>query len=550
MKARRYVVQLVLTVGVIVATFVWTLLGDDRPVLGLDLQGGVSIVLFPVEGSDTSALDTAADIIRNRVDALGIAEPEVNRQGDTIVVDLPGVKDRARAEELVGQTAELRFRLVQSQLPWEVPDDATTTTTARSGATTTSGGAPTSVDGTTTTTAAVVPSTAADAEAAGVPIDAVPVAAVRPQQADTTAPTATTAAAESTTTTAPPDGTTTTVPPVSGCKDLVASREENRADATVWLAGRDADGDGRPDGCYLVGPTLLTGKAIEDAKARYDQSQGWIVDVEFRNDDFATKVAQPNVGQYVAIDLDAVVQSAPRINEGITGRNVVIQGSFSEGEARDLALVLRYGALPVQFDPDEQTVQSVSPSLGKDQLRAGIAAGVIGLALVALYMVAYYRLLGLVVWVGLALTAMIFFTVTTWLSANQGLTLTLAGVTGLIVSVGVTVDSYVVYFERLKDEVRTGKTVRSSLDVGFRRSFRTIVAADLVSLLGAAVLYLLASGSVRGFAFFLGLSTAIDLALAYFFMHPLVVLMARRPALVRMPGVGIAAGLDVQGVRA
>lgn len=547
MKVRRYVVQLVVTVTVIVGTFVWTLLGDDRPVLGLDLQGGISIVLFPVEGSDTSSLDTAADIIRNRVDALGIAEPEVNRQGNTIVVDLPGVKDRARAEELVGQTAELRFRLVQSQLPWEIPDEATTTVPGD--ATTTTGGPQTSAEGTTTTTAAVAPSTAADGEAAGTPIDAAPIAAVRPGQTDTTPAPPATSAPGATTTTAP-GGTTTTTPPASGCADLVVSREENLADATVWLPGRDTDGDGQPDGCFLVGPTILTGKAIEGAKARYDQSQGWIVDIEFRNDDFATKVAQPNVGQQVAIDLDAVVQSAPVINEGITGRNVVIQGSFSEGEARDLALVLRYGSLPVQFDPDEQTVQSISPSLGKDQLRAGIAAGIIGLALVALYMVAYYRLLGLVVWIGLALTAMVFFTVTTWLSANQGLTLTLAGVTGLIVSVGVTVDSYVVYFERLKDEVRTGKTVRSSLDVGFRRSFRTIVAADLVSLLGAAVLYLLASGSVRGFAFFLGLSTAIDLALAYFFMHPLVVLMARRPALVRMSGVGIAAGLDVQGVRA
>jgi preprotein translocase subunit SecD len=143
-----------------------------------------------------------------------------------------------------------------------------------------------------------------------------------------------------------------------------------------------------------------------------------------------------------------------------------------------------------------------------------------------------------------------FFTLTSYLSSRQGLALTLAGVTGLIVSVGVTVDSYVVYFERLKDELRTGKTIRSSLDVGFRRSFRTILAADLVSLLGAGILYWLAAGSVRGFAFFLGLSTAIDLVLAYTFMHPLVVLMARRPNLVRWPKVGIAAGLDAPGVRA
>jgi len=148
---------------------------------------------------------------------------------------------------------------------------------------------------------------------------------------------------------------------------------------------------------------------------------------------------------------------------------------------------------------------------------------------------------------GLVLTGMLFFTVVSYLSASRGLTLTLAGVTGIIVSVGVTVDSYVVYFERLKDEARTGKTIRSSLEPGFRQAFRTIIAADLVSLLGAAVLYAFATSSVRGFAFFLGLSTVMDLAIAYFFMHPLVSILARNPKLVQLPGVGIAAALDVQG---
>lgn len=174
----------------------------------------------------------------------------------------------------------------------------------------------------------------------------------------------------------------------------------------------------------------------------------------------------------------------------------------------------------------------------------------IGLLLVALYMIAYYRLLGLVAVIGLLMTGMLVYALISYLGSAISLTLTLAGVTGLIVSVGVTVDSYVVYFERLKDEVRSGRTVRSSVDRGFARSFRTIIAADLVSLIGAAVLYFLAIGSVRGFAFFLGVSTILDLAVSYFFMHPLVALMARRPALVRMPGVGIAAGLDAPEVRA
>src|SRR5437762_14268877 len=159
-------------------------------------------------------------------------------------------------------------------------------------------------------------------------------------------------------------------------------------------------------------------------------------------------------------------------------------------------------------------------------------------------MVLYYRALGFVVWLGLAISGALLYSIITYLG-RSGLALSLAGVTGIIVSVGVTVDSYVVYFERLKDEVRTGKTVRSSLDSGFRRAFRTIIAADLVSMIGAVVLYLYASGSVRGFAYFLGLSTGLDLILAYCFMWPFVSVLARRPALVRMGGIGIGAGLDV-----
>ena len=190
----------------------------------------------------------------------------------------------------------------------------------------------------------------------------------------------------------------------------------------------------------------------------------------------------------------------------------------------------------------------MSPTLGNDQLHAGILAGIIGLALVALYMLVFYRLLGLVVIAGILLSGMALYTLIAWILPevlNITVVLTLAGVTGIIVSVGVTVDSYVVYFERLKDEVRAGAhRPRRASTASFTRSFRTILAADLVSLIGAVVLYVLAIGSVRGFAFFLGLSTILDLFVAYFFMHPLVSLMARRPRSCSMQGVGIAAGLD------
>jgi preprotein translocase subunit SecD len=325
--------------------------------------------------------------------------------------------------------------------------------------------------------------------------------------------------------------------------------QDTSANPQVILLDK-ADKHGKHQLCYVLGPTLLTGKNIGSAKKFLDQNQGWQVNVGFKNDDFVKKIAGPFVNKNVAIVLDGVVQSAPTINPGITGRNVTISGAFSEKEAGDLALALKYGSLPIQFDNNQRTIESVSPTLGKDQLRAGIIAGLIGLALVALYMIFFYRLLGLVVWFGLALTGMVFFALLTYLSSHNGLTMTLAGVTGIIVSVGITVDSYVVFFERLKDEVRTGKTIRSSLESGWKKAWRTIIAADAVSLIGAAALYLLTVGPVRNFALFLGISTLIDLALAAFYMHPAVLLLSRRPSLVRMPGFGIASGLDVPGVHA
>jgi preprotein translocase subunit SecD len=542
-NTRRYWIMLIATTVIVVGMFVGTLLSSNRPALGLDLQGGVSVVLFPVKGSDVSTLDTAAEIIRNRVDALGIAEPDVSRQGNTIVVDLPGATDRRQALSVIGRTAELRFRPVQTQLPSGVINPPTSATTA----TTASGATTTTVSRSAPTTPSTTPPTSGDA--AGLPSETIttsPIAAHRPAQE--TGPTSTvppTTAAGATTTSGAPT-TSTTLKPNATCKDVVTKPEDVKADQPAILPDRDPE-----QGCYVVGPSVLSGKAIKTARGQYNSSSGgWTVEVTFRNDDFVTKVAQPYVNQLVAIELDGVVQSAPRINEGITGRDVQITGNFTQGEAKDLALVLKYGSLPVQFDERETTSQSVSPTLGKDQLHAGIVAGIVGLALVALYMIVYYRLLGVVVWLGLIYTGMVFFALVSFLSESRGLTMTLAGVTGTIVSVGVTVDSYVIYFERLKDEVRSGKTVRSSVEAGFKSSFRTILAADLVSLLGATVLYLLATGSVRGFAFFLGLSTAIDLVLAYFFMHPLVVLMARRRNLVRAKGIGIAAGLDVAGVQA
>ncbi len=466
------------TLILVIGTFVATLLSDQRPKLGLDLQGGISVRLFPAAGTDPALLDTVRQIIENRVNALGVAEPEVSRQGDTIVVDLPGAKNRQQVLDNIGSTGEMTNREVLGQpLPADFKIPATTTTTTKPGATTT---------------------------------------------------------------TLKPGTTTTTRPDLTGksCKDLVDN-------VSVFWDQVDAKGKHRV--CYQLGPNLLSGDQVKTARASYDSNQGgWGVDVTYKSGAF-TNIATNYVGKQVAITLDNAVLSAPVINKGITSDNVRISGSFSEAEAKRLALALRYGSLPVKFDQKQTTVEDVSPSLGKDQLKAGIAAGIIGLALVALYMLLFYRVLGLVVWLGLGLTGMVMFTLVTWLGTWQGVTLTLSGVTGIIVSVGVTVDSYVVFFERLKDEVRSGKTVRSSIETGWKKAWRTIVAADAVSLIGALVLYALTIGSVKGFAYFLALSTLVDLALAVTFMHPLVFILSRRSKLVAAKGIGIAAGLDVAG---
>jgi preprotein translocase subunit SecD len=483
---RKYWTYLIASVGLVVIALVATVAVGDTPVLGLDLQGGVSVRLVPAGKVNRDALNVAVDIIRNRVNGLGIPDADVSREGSNVVIDLPGVKDRDKARRLVGRTAELRFRPVLAELPPSAK-----------------GAAPADE----ATTAAIA---SCDSNA----ISALPSVPTTPAANDQ----------------------------ASACVVL-----PNRAQEKQQLR-------------YLLGPAALTGKDTSGAKSEFLQGQGYGVTLNLKGsgqDKFNTLAQESYPKQppqnSVAIVLDGVVQSAPRFQTPNFGSGPVqITGSFTQGDAGDLANVLKYGALPVRFDEGKQSVQSVSPTLGSDQLKSGIAAGIVGLALVALYMLLYYRLLGLVVLLGLGLSAAATYSLVSFLGQHgggiglQNITLTLAGVTGLIVSVGITVDSYVVYYERLKDEVRTGKTVRSSVDRGFTRAFKTIIAADLVSLIGAIVLYVLASGSVKGFAFFLGLSTVLDLAVSYFFMHPLVVILSRRRALVRVPVVGIASGLDAQ----
>jgi preprotein translocase subunit SecD len=496
---RNLVLSLVITVAVAALALGLTLIVGNKPQLGLDLQGGASVVLQPKESVDSGVLDQAIAIIRNRVDALGVAEPEITRQGNSILVELPGVKDQDRALQLVGQTAELRFRPTLQNLP---PDASTPvpSVSVAPASTTTVAGATTTVAG-------------SDSTAAG---------------SSTTAASASTTAAAG------------TIPTTSSDQD----------DPTKTVVLEQKDRKGTVTARYQLGPAALTGAGVETAEARVDPGTGeWSVHLTMKSgtvgidgwNQLATRCfnrdATCPTGQ-IAIVLDSVVQSAPVVQTPTFTRDQIqITGNVSEREAKNLALVLRYGSLPVPLVP--QAVQTVSASLGQDSLRAGIVSGVIGLLLVVLFMLVYYRRLGLVVPCGLCISGALLWAIVSYLGETRGLALTLAGITGIIVSIGVTVDSYVVYFERLKDDVRLGRTLRSSAERSFSGAYRTILAADTASLIGAAILWYFTVGSVRGFAFFLGLSTLLDMLVSWFFTRPAVILLSRSKAF---------SGPDVLGV--
>ena len=474
---------LVLAIG----SFGATAYAGNSPQLGLDLQGGAYVVLQPDRKVDPGVLSQSVEIIRSRVDALGVAEPDISTQGDSIIVQLPGVKEQARALEIVGQTAELRFRPVLQALPTEDAAPTTTTTAAPDPA---------------------APTTTADP------------------------------AAPTTTSTTLAAGTT--------------PREADLPDQEVVLPLKEED---RVTGRLRLGPSKATGTIVRSARAQPPQGPGdWAVSVDLtdKGNELFNQIAAACFDgtpecptKQVAIVLDGIVRSAPAVQERTFTGQVQITGQFSEREAKDLALVLKFGALPVELTP--QSTQTVSPTLGRDSLRAGILAGLLGLGLVMLYMIMYYRALGVVVVLGLAVSGMLLWSFVSYLGATTGLALTLAGAVGIIVSVGVTVDSYVVFFERLKDEIRSGKTIRSSVDRGFTRAYRTIVAADISSLIGAGLLYALTVGSVRGFAFFLGISALLDLFVAYFFTRPMVSLLGRSRLFTEARFFGVARGLGAAG---
>ena len=400
----------------------------------------------------------------------------------------------------------------------------------------------------------------------------------------TTASTGTTTGSTATTTTLPATTTTTTqssyvcglsaqdqedyMPPHGDQYGLTPAQYDNKGDTVVLPYYADfTKGKYTLDDRFVLGPANMTGSIVSTATATVDTSTDeWEVDLSFTGsgstqfNNFAAEYYEcykedtsnppdaqscPPYGAEQAIELDATVYSNPAIEASSFPGGATINGStsdpFTGAEATDLANALNYGSLPVRFAP--QDIENVSPTIGTDSLKAGAIAGGVAVLLVIIYLLIYYRALGLVVVIGICMSGAILYAITTLLSDTEGLALTLSGVIGLIVSVGVTADSCVVYFERLKEEIRTGRTVRTSVEKGFSRAFRTILAADFSSFIAALILYVLTVGDVRGFAFFLGLATLLNVVTTYFFTRPLVILIGRRAATGRGSVLGVGRGL-------
>jgi protein-export membrane protein SecD len=459
---KKALLTLLITLAIAWGSIGAMLLAGWAPKLGLDLQGGFSVVLVGPEGTDSDTLDTAVEIMRRRIEELGsVQEPEISVQGErSIVVQLPGVDDRERALEAVGTTGEMSFRPVFDLV------------LASPALTDPEGEHPGNLD------------------------------------------------------------------PTTGLSD-----PDDPYGAIAYLPSEDGAF------VYVVGPAFLTGSDMKGGRAQFSGTSGgaggWVVVPEFTDEGgekfrLATgELATYAVGspqRRLAIVVDGVVGSAPEVaagvspSEGLDPNQVVITIGTPENpqaESEDLAAILNYGALPTTFE--RERVESVSASLGADSLKAGLIAGLLGLALVTVYMIVYYRILGVIAMVGLTVFGSFLLGAIILLGEFQGTTLTLAGVTGIIVSIGITLDSYIVYFERVKEEFHSGRPLRPSIDHAYPGAFSTILKGDTVTFMAAVLLWLLAVGPVKGFALTLGIATIIDVFVSYYYTRPGTWLVAHSP---------------------
>ncbi|MCP3817069.1 protein translocase subunit SecD [Streptomyces sp. A3M-1-3] len=508
---------------------------QTTPRLGIDLAGGTSITLKakPQPGKQDAVnetnMNTAVGIIERRVNGLGVSEAEVQRQGrEHIIVNIPKGTDEKQARQQVGTTAQLFFRPVLTiaagspQAPQPSPSA--------------SSGTPKAADkdkgsdeeATSTATPTSTPTTQGRAVTDALKDDATPT----PKSSDSKQPDAAKAPTPN------PSESAAASKLEKQFTALDCTKKESRAEVgvgtkdtdTVVACGKSPAGQWQK---YILGPAEVNGTDVDDAKGVLDpQRSMWIVQMDFTDKgakkfaDITGKLAaQQSPQNQFAIVLDGEVVSDPSVSQALTGGSAEISGSFNQQTAEDLGNILSYGALPLSFQED--SVTTVTAALGGEQLKAGLIAGAIGLALVVIYLVAYYRGLAFIAIVSLLVSAILTYTIMALLGKGIGFALNLPAVCGAIVAIGITADSFIVYFERIRDEIREGRTLRPAVERAWPRARRTILVSDFVSFLAAAVLFIVTVGKVQGFAFTLGLTTLLDVVVVFLFTKPVMTLMAR-----------------------
>ncbi|MGW2701971.1 protein translocase subunit SecD [Streptomyces sp. NPDC001340] len=512
--------------------------GNKTPRLGIDLAGGTSITLKAKadQGSaiNKANMDTAVDIMNRRVNGLGVSEAEVQTQGtDHIIVNIPKGTNSKQAQQQVGTTAKLYFRPVLASEPTgSAASPSPSASPSGSGSPSPSSSASAKEKASSSSSGSPTPTATATSQGRAVTdalkADTTPSSSGSPSATSSPSPSASSSG-----------GTAEATKLQAQYAALDCSKPDQRAKAgTNAKPGEPTVACGENKNIwykYLLGPAAVDGTEVKKAQAVIDTqgAAGWQVQMTFTSSgskkfaDITAELAKKTTPQNeFGIVLDGEVVSSPFVQTAISGGQAEISGSFTQQEAQSLANMLSYGALPLSFK--EETVTTVTAALGGEQLHAGLLAGAIGLALVVIYLVAYYRGLSVVAMASLLVSAMLTYVIMSLLGPAIGFALNLPAVCGAIVAIGITADSFIVYFERIRDEIREGRSLRPAVERAWPRARRTILVSDFVSFLAAAVLFIVTVGKVQGFAFTLGLTTVLDVVVVFFFTKPLMTLLARR----------------------
>ncbi|MDT0573043.1 protein translocase subunit SecD [Streptomyces sp. DSM 3412] len=520
--------------------------GHTTPRLGIDLAGGTSITLTAINepgqpnAINKTNMDTAVEIMNRRVNGLGVSEAEVQTQGnENIIVNIPKGTDSEEARDQVGTTAKLYFRpVLQSQVgsgATENPTASPSTSPSGSGSP-----SPSSSDGKDEATEPGAGDSAGPSSTPSSSATSQGRALTDALKADPTpsgSGSASAKASDDASPSASPSADAATQALQAKFAALDCNDPKQRAEAGKGKTTDVVVACGQDNGSwskFVLGPVGVDGTEVEKAQALLDTQSGtgWQVVMDFDSkgaDKFADitgqLATQTSPQNEFAIVLDDEVVSHPYVQAAVTGGKAEISGSFTQEEAQNLANMLSYGALPLTFK--ESSVTTVSPALGGEQLQAGLIAGAIGLALVVIYLVVYYRGLSLIAIASLLVSAVLTYVIMALLGPTINFALNLPAVCGAIVAIGITADSFIVYFERVRDEIREGRTLRPAVERAWPRARRTILVSDFVSFLSAAVLFIVTVGKVQGFAFTLGLTTVLDVVVVFFFTKPLLTLLAR-----------------------